>query len=303
MNSTAVTEQVNLIKSRPNLLLWYTADEPDGTSDPLNATQTAYDLIYSLDGYHPVSLVLNCQDYHFADYSAGADVLLQDPYMIGNNVTFSNEWKTVCDEDFGCCGCDNCNGTFRDISLRVDSFSERLGMLGKSRGTAVWSVPQAFGSGEYWTRTPTGQEWVVQVSSYVSLLFSILIYLFISQTVLSINHGALGIIPWTDPTPADIKSSASAFALSLPSITPFLFAPNATTIKLNVGNIDIGVWTVGSQTLVMATNLEYNSTTLDLGDVLGSGVGGVEQVFDGGTVVNGTLVTFQSVGSGAFVVS
>lgn len=167
MNSTAVTEQVNMIKSRPNLLLWYTADEPDGTSDPLNATQSAYDLIYSLDGYHPVSLVLNCQDYHFANYAVGADVLLQDPYMLGNNVTFSNEWKTVCDEEFGCCGCDNCKGTFNDISARVDVFSERLRMMGKSRGTAVWSVPQAFGSGEYWTRTPTGQEWVVQVSAYI----------------------------------------------------------------------------------------------------------------------------------------
>ena len=27
-------------------------------SDPLNATSNSYDLIYSLDGYHPVSLVL-----------------------------------------------------------------------------------------------------------------------------------------------------------------------------------------------------------------------------------------------------
>ncbi|KAE9398660.1 hypothetical protein BT96DRAFT_940044 [Gymnopus androsaceus JB14] len=34
MNDTSVTEQVNQIKSRPNLLLWYSADEPDGTSDP-----------------------------------------------------------------------------------------------------------------------------------------------------------------------------------------------------------------------------------------------------------------------------
>lgn len=74
MNDTAVTEEVNRIKNRPNLLLWYTGDEPDGTSgiaagvhqqhqyscvaDPLDATSHAYDLIYSLDGYHPVSLVL-----------------------------------------------------------------------------------------------------------------------------------------------------------------------------------------------------------------------------------------------------
>ena len=73
MNATAVTEQVNMIKSRPNLLTWYTADEPDGTSDPLNATFLASRLVQSLDGgdgkggagYHPVSLVLNCENYFF----------------------------------------------------------------------------------------------------------------------------------------------------------------------------------------------------------------------------------------------
>lgn len=60
-----MTEQINQIKSWPNLLLWYTGDEPDGTSDPLNATVTTYNLIQELDPYHPVSLVLNCQDYYF----------------------------------------------------------------------------------------------------------------------------------------------------------------------------------------------------------------------------------------------
>lgn len=52
----------------------------DGTSDPLNATKITYDLINDLDGggYHPVSLVLNCQDYFFADYALGADILMQD---------------------------------------------------------------------------------------------------------------------------------------------------------------------------------------------------------------------------------
>ena len=73
-NVTSVTDQVNHIKSLNNLLLWYTADEPDGTSDPLNATVKASHLISSLDGggdggavsgYHPVSLVLNCQNYFF----------------------------------------------------------------------------------------------------------------------------------------------------------------------------------------------------------------------------------------------
>lgn len=104
MNDTSVIEQVNHIKSRPNLLLWYTADEPDGTSDPLNATLLSANLINSLDGgdglggagYHPVSLVLNCENYEFTAYASGADMVLQDTYTIGNNLSFSTVWGTPC---------------------------------------------------------------------------------------------------------------------------------------------------------------------------------------------------------------
>jgi hypothetical protein len=175
MNDTSVMEQVESIKYRPNLLLWYTGDEPDGTSDPLNATSIAYDLIYSLDGYHPVSLVLNCQDYEWASYTAGTDIVMQDVYMIGNNVTWSNEWNTTCTPDYGDCGCDNCFsipagdsnavppnstyygetvpadsdiGSYFDISDRVSSFKNRLEVMGWERTKAVWTVPQAFGGAE-----------------------------------------------------------------------------------------------------------------------------------------------------------
>lgn len=96
MNNTAVTEEVNRIKNSPALLLWYTGDEPDGTSDPLNATTIAYDLIYSLDGYHPVSLVLNCENFFWSEYTAGADIVMQDTYMVGINATFSTVWVRVC---------------------------------------------------------------------------------------------------------------------------------------------------------------------------------------------------------------
>lgn len=143
-------EQVNRIKSRANLLLWYTADEPDGTSDALNATSLAYDQITSLDGgYHPISLVLNCQNYEFTAYSSGADILMQDTYMIGNNVTFSTEWGTVCTEDYGDCGCDNCKGEFEDISSRMDEFYERIWINGWELSKTVWTVPQAFGNSSW----------------------------------------------------------------------------------------------------------------------------------------------------------
>ena len=60
-NLTAVAQEVDAYSSLPNLLLWETAHEPDGNSDPLGAARSAYDLIYQMDGYHPISIVLNCQ--------------------------------------------------------------------------------------------------------------------------------------------------------------------------------------------------------------------------------------------------
>ena len=73
MNASSVMSQVNHVKHRPNLLLWYSADEPDDSSDPLDATLKASNFITSLDGgdgnggagYHPISLVLNCENYYF----------------------------------------------------------------------------------------------------------------------------------------------------------------------------------------------------------------------------------------------
>lgn len=175
-NATSVTQQVDMIKDRPNLLLWYTADEPDGMSLPLNETTVAYDLVYDLDGYHPVSLVLNCQDYYWTEYAAGADVVMQDVFMVGNNNSWSTEWNTTCTPDYGDCGCDNCAsiaagdvdavppdsvyygtgyvpensgvGSFFDVSERVGSFRERLEVVGWERTKTVWTTPQAFGGGK-----------------------------------------------------------------------------------------------------------------------------------------------------------
>jgi len=122
------------------------------------------------------------------------------------------------------------------------------------------------------------------------------------QSVLALNHGAVGIVPWVDPTTPDIKSSASNFAQSMPTVKTFLFNPNATFSQLLFNRIDVGLWTVDSQTLLLATNLNYNVATLDLGTVPASGKS-VQQVFNSGSAVNGTGITFQSVGSGAFILS
>lgn len=135
--------------------------------------------------------------------------------------------------------------------------------------------------------------------SIMVLLVRSNVHFILSSILISIHTG---VVPWDDPTSPDIKSSASAFAQKLPTIKTFIFNPNATYSQLTYDRIDIGLWTVNSQTLVMATNMNYNTANLDLSNVPTQGKN-VKQVFSSGAAVNGTKIVFQSVGSGAFILS
>uniref|UniRef100_A0A8H7XTJ4 Uncharacterized protein n=1 Tax=Psilocybe cubensis TaxID=181762 RepID=A0A8H7XTJ4_PSICU len=232
-----VAREVKAIRHRKSLLLWYTADEPDGHGHPFDAARKAYEVVNNLDQYHPVSIALNCADYFFEEYTSGADIIMHDVYSFGNNVTFSSKYDTPCTTDFGCCGCDNCIGNLEDTSKRLDDASRRLKVMGWEKTKFNWAVPQAFGGEEFWARPPTGKEWL-------------------AQTLLSINHGARGVIPWIDPTPVDIKHCASRLALTLPRIATFLFDENVIFKHFTYGRIDTGTWTKGHETLFVAINLD-----------------------------------------------
>ena len=99
---------------------------------------------------------------------------MQDAYVIGINATYSVVRDTECTLDYGDCECDNCVGEFEDISRRADQLADRLRALGWERTKAIWTMPQAFGGSSFWSRIPTGKEWVV-------------------QSLLAIAHGALGL--------------------------------------------------------------------------------------------------------------
>ena len=131
------------LRNRTNLLLYYTA-EPDGSGDPLSAPASTTTYINSLDPYRPSSLVLNCQDYFFTNYSEGTPILMQDTFPIGINATYSTVYNTSCTREVGFCGCDNCRGDYKDIRDRMDDFAMRLEVLGWERSKTVWTVPQAF---------------------------------------------------------------------------------------------------------------------------------------------------------------
>ncbi|KAH9932841.1 hypothetical protein B0H21DRAFT_760442 [Amylocystis lapponica] len=284
-NTTAITEEVNRVKNSPALLLWYTGDEPDGTSDPLNATSIAYDLIYKLDGYHPVSLCLNCENYYWNEYSAGADIVMQDAYPIGNNVTFSSQWGTACTPEYGDCGCDNCKGDFEDISTRLDEFHYRLWVDGWDRTKALWTVPQGFGQDTYWPDYPTGQQFVV-------------------QSIVGINHGGRGVVSWDMPTTDEILQYGARLARASAVFTPYIASPAAVFAHVFVGQVDVGLWTVAGKTLVLAANLNYAAAAFDLGSVPGlqNRTAPVVQILDSGASANGSVISFESTGSGGFVV-
>ena len=85
----------------------------------------------------------------FEDYVSGADIILSDIYMISNDVTFSTTYNTPCTKYLGCCGCDNCEGRFEDISNRLDETRTRLRILGWEKTKFICAVTQAFGGEEY----------------------------------------------------------------------------------------------------------------------------------------------------------
>jgi hypothetical protein len=169
-NITPMNEQVAFISSRKSLLLYYPADEPDGQTEPLNATKIAYDAIKAADPYHPVSLCLNCLNFYFEEYSSGADVSLSDVYPIAVNTSWSSQHDTACNTTYGCRGYDDCEGKFEDISRRFDLLKHYQEVLNQPM-KPQWGASQAFGNETFWVRYPGPGEEVV-------------------MNVLSINHGA-----------------------------------------------------------------------------------------------------------------
>lgn len=246
---TSVAEQVNMIKDHDSLLAWYSADEPDGNDDPLNATRLAYQSIAHLDKYHPVGLVLNCQNYYFKQYSAGADYIMEDAYPIGINATWS-KWGTPCNSTYGDCGCDNCRGELQDVSNRIDDlarYQEWLGQWPKP----IWAVPQSFYGEGYWDRNPTVDEtWVMNQ--------------------LALNHGAKSIMIWTFPTTDDLAHANSQQSQVMTKSPVLDFVTGGQPILVAVHGyelLDVAFWTVGKQAMVSVVNLDYAdiSSSVDIG--------------------------------------
>ncbi len=87
----------------------------------------------------------------------------------------------------------------------------------------------------------------------------------------------------------------------MPTLKGFILNPNATFQLVVVNRVHVGVWTVSGRTLVLATNLNYNQTTVSLDNIPGSRNARISQAFDSGARVQGGQIVLDSVGSGAFI--
>lgn len=276
-NLTKLTDQVTHIHTHPSLLLYYTADEPDGKGNPLNSTRLAYDLIRSMDPYHPVSLALNCKDFYYEEYASGADIILSDVYPVATNTSWSTVYDTPCNATYGCCGCDDCRGEFEDISDRLDQFYEFDAVVGWEK--VHWGAPQAFGEETFWTRYPTAAEEVVMV-------------------MLSVNHGAMGIVMWDYPSSDGIERVTRELA---PVVTGEVFVGfleegvRKVGLVKGAGRVDVAWWVVEEgRALVSVINLSYGGTGKVRVGLEGVRVAGVEKVLWGGEgwdVKDGELVS------------
>lgn len=242
MNSTRISEQVALWQNRTTLLMWYTADEPDGWEYALNSTKLAYDQLKELDPYHPVSLVLNCQNFFYEEYSSGADIVFEDAYPVAINATWSIPWGTPCNLTYGDCGCDNCVGELKDVASRLDDIQEYQANLQGQGAKPTWAVIQIFGEQEYWKSIPSAAE--VE-----------------NMMMLSVNHNAKGITYWIYPSTDSVNAGSGALGKVFETSPAINFFFGANVIKgLPVRGeplVDASAWIVGNQMMVGVASGEY----------------------------------------------
>ncbi|KAK0127287.1 hypothetical protein ONS96_006837 [Cadophora gregata f. sp. sojae] len=241
-NSTRINDQVALWKNRTTLLMWYTADEPDGWAYNLNSTKLAYDQLRELDPYHPVSLVLNCQNFYYAEYSSGADIVFEDAYPVSINATWSIPWNTPCNLTYGDCGCDNCVGELTDVSTRLDDIQSYQENIQGESSKPTWAVIQAFGNQSYWPGIPSAAE--VE-----------------NMMMLAINHNAKGLTYWIYPSTSVVNVGSGELGKVFQSQTSmkFLFGTNAIKGLPVAGKplVDASAWIVDGKMMVGVASGEY----------------------------------------------
>jgi hypothetical protein len=249
-----------------------------GWAYPLNSTILAYDQLKELDPYHPVSLVLNCQNFYYQEYSSGADIVFEDAYPVAINATWSIPWGTPCNLTYGDCGCDNCVGELEDVSDRLDDLQNYQANLQGQGSKPNWAVIQAFGEQDYWKSIPSPAE--VE-----------------NMMMLSVNHNAKGITYWIYPSTDEVNVGSGQLGKVFqtePGIN-FLFGTDAIKGLPAFGEalVDASAWILGKQMMVGVASGEYVDSSAIVNITLPASVSSIDQVLygDSGWAVTGTTLS------------
>lgn len=256
LNASSIAYQLPRLQHHPSLLLYYTGDEPDGWTDPLNGTVIAYDIIRSIDPYHPVSLVLNCYNFYFKEYTAGADIILEDTYPIVKSSSFSPVYNTLCNRTYGDCGCDFCHAgdpafpsyvarPFQDVVDRTDNFYTYQNWIGQGATKPVWGVPQWFyDQDSFWERWATGREAVV-------------------MALLRINHGGRGVVGWLFPTSVEVERATTEMGRVLGREDVKILLVDGREERVEVSGeaeeLDVAAWVGDGEVLIIVVWPERKS--------------------------------------------
>ncbi|RAH67875.1 uncharacterized protein BO66DRAFT_430387 [Aspergillus aculeatinus CBS 121060] len=249
-NTSTMLTQAQALHTHPSLLLWYLADEPDGKATPPTTLTAASTTLKTLDPYHPISLALNCANFHYEEYASAADIILSDVYPVATNTSWSSVYDTPCNATYGCCGCDDCSGRFEDIAARLDTFRGFDEAVGWEK--VHWAAPQAFGNETFWTRYPSAREEVV-------------------MNLLGVNHGAMGVVMWDFPTSAEISAVTGELAgvVTSAEITGFLVGTERRRVEVGGegrARVDVAGWVDwrAKRALVSVVNLKYEDTVAEV---------------------------------------
>lgn len=154
--------------------------------------------------------------------------------------------STVCNSTYGRCGCDNCQGhnDLSNVYARLDTYTTYQSQLGLPP-KVFWGTPQAFGNSGFWTQTPTPDEEV-------------------AMTMLSINHGAKGILMWSFPTTPDLTAVTTRLAkvLTGPCAKYVLGAELVGGLRVSgAETIDASAWRAGDSLLLSIVNSAHEDTS------------------------------------------
>ena len=237
-------------KEHPAVLTWNPGDEPDGQGVPPEVMFDRYDRFKQLDPNHLVYTTM-CVPASYHRYVRGTDIAAPDPYPI----------------------------PFAPVTMVWDTLSAAHREAAKF-DTAVWAIPQCFGTYGPWTRPPTAPE--LRVMTYLALLAQM-------KGIIYYTYADPG---WKVKENPEQWEAAKALAAEVRVLAPALMDGKFTLLCEGRDGVYVGCWELGGTRYLMAANVEGKEAAFEVdlpGNEAKTLFGKAEEVALKGGKLRGTL--------------